>query len=110
TDFLIDPTGFGNVAAEYDGQGNMLARYLSAGQSLVSRVDPGGVAAYFDFDAVGSTVDLTDPAGASLNRYSYLPFGELLSSTESIANPYTYVGQFGVSQEGSGLDFMRARF
>jgi RHS repeat-associated protein len=33
-----------------------------------------------------------------------------LTKTETIANPFEYVGQYGVMDEGNGLDFMRARF
>ncbi len=53
---------------------------------------------------------LTGAGGAVLNSYSYLPFGESLSATETIANPFQYVGQFGVMQEGSGIDYMRNRW
>ena len=44
-----------------------------------------------------------------MNSYSYLPSGSLLSSTGTAANPFTYLGQFGVSSDGSGLFDMRAR-
>src|SRR5262249_39512143 len=40
----------------------------------------------------------------------YLPFGESLRSSETIANPFHFVGQFGIMQKGNGLDLMRARF
>ncbi|NTU54250.1 MAG: hypothetical protein HGA97_11270, partial [Chlorobiaceae bacterium] len=45
-----------------------------------------------------------------VNEYSYLPFGETLLKTESLSNPFEYVGQWGVMDESNGLDFMRARF
>jgi RHS repeat-associated protein len=68
------------------------------------------VASYFDFDALGSTAALTGAGGIVANRYAYLPFGENLASTETLSNPFEFVGQFGVMTDGSGLDFMRARF
>jgi RHS repeat-associated protein len=109
TEYLIDPAGIGNVVGEYNGAGNLAAHY-TYGLGLTSRVDAANVAAYYDFDAIGSTVGLTDAAGRSVNTYTYLPFGELLTSTETIFNPFGFVGQWGVMQEGNGLHFMRARY
>ena len=59
TEYLPDPTGLTNVAAEYDASGNAIARYVYGVAGLVSRDDSQGSAAYYDFDAVGSTVALT---------------------------------------------------
>jgi RHS repeat-associated protein len=109
TEYLIDPLGLGNVVGEYDGAGQLLAHYTH-GLGLASRVDPGNTASYYDFDAVGSTVGLTGPTGSYVNRYSYLPFGEVLSALEGVPNPFEYVGALGVQNDGNGLSFMRARF
>ncbi len=108
TEFLIDPTDLGNVVGEYDSNGNLIANY-TYGLGLESR-SGGGNQAYYDFDAIGSVAGLTSAAGSYVNQYSYLPFGENLTTNESIANPFEYVGQWGVMDEGNGLDFMRARF
>ena len=104
---LIDPTGLGNVAGTYNSSGNLVADY-TYGLGLVSQVASGSEN-YYDFNALGSTVGLTNAAGGILNTYSYLPFGGTLSSTGTAANPFTFVGQMGVSQDGSGLINMRAR-
>jgi RHS repeat-associated protein len=45
-----------------------------------------------------------------LNSYAFLPFGEKVSSSETVTNPFTYVGQFGVRDEGNSLYFMRNRW
>jgi len=79
------------------------------GIGLVSRVN-GNNSNYYDADAIGSTVGLTATDGSYVNKYSYLPFGEDLTKVEAVANPFEYVGQWGVTDEGNGLDFMRARF
>ncbi len=110
TEYLIDPLGLTNVVAEYDTGGNLIARYVHGGFGLVSRHDSGGAAAFYDFDGVGSTVAMTDASGVIANQYSYLPFGEALTISETIANPFEFVGQFGVQRDGNGLDFMRARY
>ena len=109
TEYLVDPSGMGNVVGEYDGAGNLQAHYVD-GIGLTSRVDATGAADYYQFDAVGNTTQLTGAGGTVLNSYSYLPFGESLSTSETVANPFQYVGRFGVLREGSGLDYMRNRW
>jgi RHS repeat-associated protein len=109
TKYLIDPFGFGNVLAEYDGNGNLVARY-NHGIGLVSSTNASNQNYFYDFDAIGSTVGLTGTAGTNLNRYGYRPFGEDFYETETVANSFEYVGQWGVTEEANGLDFMRARF
>ena len=109
TEYQLDPTGMVNVAGEYDSSGNLIAFY-NHGLGLESETLNGGSTAYYDFNAIGSTKGLTDAAGGYVNQYTYLPFGENLTATEGIANPFEYVGQWGVMDEGNGLDFMRARY
>src|SRR5262249_9002427 len=75
TDYVIDPSGLRDVVGEYNGTGSLIAHYTQ-GLGLTSRVDASNGAAYYDFDALGSTVGLTGAAGGYVNRYSYLPFGE----------------------------------
>ncbi|MEA5567878.1 RHS repeat-associated core domain-containing protein, partial [Anabaena sp. UHCC 0399] len=109
TEYLVDPFGWGNVTGEYNSTGGLIANYTH-GIGLVGRFGSGGVANYYDFDAIGSTVGLTGASGSYVNRYSYRPFGENLTTTEGVANPFEYVGQWGVMDEASGLDYMRARY
>ena len=109
TEFQLDPTGMVNVAGEYDAAGNLLARYTH-GLGLESEALANGTAAYYDFDVIGSTAGLTGSNGAYVNQYRYLPFGENLLTNEGVANAFEYVGQWGVMDEGNGLDFMRARY
>jgi RHS repeat-associated protein len=109
TEFLVDPAGLGNVEGEYDGSGRVIAHY-TYGLGLTSQVGTGNIANYYDFDALGSTAGLSGPSGSYLNRYSYLPFGETLSASESVGNPFHYNGQLGVQDDGNGLNFMRLRY
>src|SRR6185295_456840 len=106
---LVDPSGPGNVVGEYDGGGNLQAHYVH-GLGLTSRVDAAGPAAFYQFDAVGNATHLTGADGLVLNAYSYLPFGESQGSTEVVANPFKYVGRFGVMRDGSGIHYMRNRW
>jgi RHS repeat-associated protein len=109
TSYMVDPAGLGNVFGEYTGSGSLIDHYVY-GLGLVNRTDTTGATAFYDFDALGSTADLTGTAGALLNRYSYLPFGEKFTVRETVANPFAYVGQWGVMADGHGWNFMRARF
>ncbi len=109
TNYIIGPIGFGNVAAEYDDSGNLIARY-NHGFGLLSRADAMDTSAYYNFDALGSTSELLDENGSILNRYVYTPFGISLNKSETVANPFQYVGEYGVMHEENGLEFMRARF
>ncbi|MGB2822367.1 MAG: RHS repeat-associated core domain-containing protein, partial [Phycisphaerae bacterium] len=108
TEYVIDPIGLGNVVGQYDGTGALEAHYVH-GLGLTSRVDAAGQPAYYTFDALGSTSELTDDAGAVLNAYAYDPFGKLLLQTGTLPDPFQFVGQFGVMTEDTGLDLMRAR-
>lgn len=107
TEYLVDPFGFGDIVGEYDSDGNLIANYTH-GNGLVSRSNDND-SAFYDADAIGSTVGLTNAAGDQVNSYSYLPFGQELSETEAIENSFEFVGQWGVTEETNGLDFMRAR-
>jgi RHS repeat-associated protein len=109
TEYLLDPTGLVDVVGEYDGAGNLINRYTH-GNGLTSQIHVGGSASYYDFDAVGSTVGLTGATGLVENSYTYRPFGERVTAAEAVANPFGFVGQYGVMNEGNGLSFMRARY
>jgi RHS repeat-associated protein len=107
--FVIDPIGLGNVVGEYDATGNLLAHY-DHGLGLLSRTDAGGNPAYYTFDAIGNAQQLVTSAGAIANAYAYAPFGAALRRTEALPNPFQFGGQLGVAKEGTGLNFMRARY
>ena len=107
TNYLVDPTGDGNVVAAYTGNGQLIADY-TYGLGLVGQTGPSGTG-YYDFDAIGNTVGITGTAGTYVDQYRYLPFGETTTISASLPNPYTFVGQLGVVQIGSNLFSMRAR-
>jgi RHS repeat-associated protein len=57
-------------------------------------------------DALGSTVALSDPAGAVQSEYTYEPFGAT-TETSPDANPFQYTGR---ENDGTGLYYYRARY
>jgi RHS repeat-associated protein len=109
TNNLIDPTGLGSVVGQLDGSGKTLAHYTT-GLGLASQVNAAGSSSFYSFDASGNTTQLTGADGGVLNSYSYLPFGEQLQATTRVANPFTYVGQYGLFDNGQGLILMDNRW
>ncbi len=108
TQDLVDPSGLGNVVAQFNASGDLIADY-TYGLGLVSTINSSGTASYFDFDALGSTADLTNTAGGKLDTYSYLPFGEILTASGGLANAFQFVGEWGIQHVTASLDSMRAR-
>ncbi len=47
---------------------------------------------------------------SGVNKYSYSPYGVVDGRLELQPQPFTYVGQFGVMDEGNGVYYMRARY
>jgi RHS repeat-associated protein len=106
--FVVDPVRLGSVITEYDGDGELVARYIH-GLGLAARLDPAGDLAYYGFDAIGNTRQLTDQSGSVVNSYDYGPFGALLDLAEGVPNVFRYGGRFGVMDDGHGMLDMRAR-
>jgi RHS repeat-associated protein len=97
----------GNLIAEANGA--TITRYYIHGAGLLALVIPDGTIYCYHFDATGHTVALTDASRTVVNRYAYTPFGNA-NQVESIAQPFRYVGQYGVMTEPNGLYYMRARY
>ncbi|MCY2954337.1 MAG: DUF6531 domain-containing protein [Planctomycetota bacterium] len=106
--YLVDPIGLGNMVGQFDASGNAIAHW-DYEYGLISRTLPGGARGYYTFGEAGNTTRLVADSGAVANSYAWLPFGQPLANTVTVADPFQFNGQFGVTQEGSGLIFMRAR-
>lgn len=111
TKFIVDPNAsLSRLLAETDSAGAIVAYYVY-GRGLISKIAPSGQAYFFHFDGLGSTTAMTDSSGSVVNKYAYEPFGYLSSGgTETVPNPFRYVGMYGVMDENNGLLFMRARY
>jgi RHS repeat-associated protein len=107
TNYVVDPTGLGNVVSSYNGSGSLVADYIY-GLGLTAQTGPSG-AGYYDFDASGNAVGITGASGTYVNQYSYLPFGETTTTSATLPNPFTFGGEFGVVQITNNLFAMRAR-
>ena len=91
TQYLVDPTGLGSILGSYDaGSGFSRIAHYVYGLGLASQVTPGNETTYYDFDASGSTTDLTGATGSSLEPRTliYLSRTSVLSSSGSVSNPF----------------------
>jgi RHS repeat-associated protein len=110
TNYLVDPNGIlPQVLAETDASNNLISFYVYDGAGLVAKITPANEYYFYHYDGLGSTIAITDSSGQVINTYCYSPEG-LVGVQETIPNPFTYVGRFGVMAEGNGLYFMRARY
>ena len=96
----------GNLLAEADGSNNIL-RYYIYGVGLLAMVTPANDLYCYHFDALGSTVAVTNASQTMVNQYAYDVFGNVKNQVETIPQPFKYVGQFGVMAEPEGFYYTR---
>jgi RHS repeat-associated protein len=99
----------GNLLAEADGDNN-ITRYYIHGAGLLAAITLQDAVYCYHYDGTGSTIAITDEDGEVANAYAYSPFGIILDTSEKFAQPFKYVGQYGVMTEADGLYYMRARY
>jgi len=106
--------GLNSIVAEKNDTSDQFLRYYvwTPGGRLLYMIDAekGNAVSFHHFDATGSTIAMTDSAGAVTDSYAYTPYGTLLAHNGANAQPFTFVGQWGVRQEGDDLFHMRARY
>ena len=105
TDYLIDPGGLGAVATEYLGAGTAPNHY-TYGLGLVNTITNTGSASFYLFDGTGNTAGRTNSVGISFESYRFDPFGKVVSGAVPQVG---FSGQFGIFNDGSDLDHLRAR-
>ena len=108
TDYLNDPFGVNAPLIEYQA-GAVVARNIYAGGLLARTNAAGESRRFYDFDALGSTAGVSDATAGYINSYAFDPFGNVLARTESLANPFEFVGRFGVTQQQGDFSRMSAR-
>lgn len=107
--FAVDPLGPLSQLL-FENRGSAGLSHHVYGLGLLSTVDSGGYRYSYHYDAVGSTVALTDAGGGEVARYGYRPYGRTAAdSWSTIPNLFQYLGRFGVLRENELMD-MRARY
>ena len=98
-----------NLVAEYDADGNLLARYVHPPDAIDRPVAMirGGQTFYYVYDGHGSVVALTNGAGQIVQRYEYDTFGRPTLVLGNLANPFMFAGR--EYDPETGLYFNRAR-
>lgn len=100
----------GRLLFETNGAGQVTRCYLYSGALLAARYTPDGQSCFYHFDHLGSTLAVTDAAGNVAAAYAYTPFGVLAGQSGDVRdNAFTFVGAYGVMDEGGGLYYMTNR-
>ncbi|WP_294533083.1 CARDB domain-containing protein, partial [uncultured Rhodoblastus sp.] len=90
-----------SIAQVYNSSGQVTATY-DYGNGLAA-LSAGGATYYYNGDILGNVTSLSGAGGALVDTYAYTPFGTLLSSTGSVANPFQYAGLSGDATTRDGL-------
>ncbi len=98
-----------SLVQERDGSGNVVQNYVNGSRidEIIRKTDSGG-AVYYHSDALGSTVALTDGAGAVVERYSYDVFGTPtvrddngnVIAASAYANRFLFTGREWIKEVG----------
>ncbi|MDO4425774.1 MAG: RHS repeat-associated core domain-containing protein, partial [Planctomycetia bacterium] len=106
TEYLNSPTGLGYAVAAY--RNGQKTTYSWANGLVASK--SGENTYFYSFNHLGSVIDMTDASGAVVNHYAYDPYGLITERSESVFNPFRYVGQYGIMDDDNGLWYVRARY
>jgi RHS repeat-associated protein len=102
--------GDGRLLFETDGESGGVRSYLYGDGRLVAMVTLAGETRFYHFDQTGTTLALTDEQGEIAATYAYDAFGQVTARSISPGeNPFTFVGAYGVRDEGEGIFFMKRR-
>ena len=94
---IVQEIGGGAVGASY-------VRSLSIDEPFVRQTTAGNE--FYHVDAIGSTLALSNPAGAVQASYQYEAFGKT-TMTGTSSNPFQYTGR---ENDGAGAYYYRARY
>lgn len=81
------------------------------GGMLLYAVNASNQPSFYHYNHIGTTLFLTDGGGNVTDSYAYTPYGQMLAHNGTSDQPFTFVGAYGVRQEGdTDLYQMRARY
>lgn len=108
TDFGYLYDGGGNLLLEYDASGVQAKYTYYPGSDVPHSVVRGSTPYYFATDPQGSVLALFTGTNQLVDQYTYLPFGEAQSTSETMPNRIRYAGRELESE--SGLYYNNARW
>jgi RHS repeat-associated protein len=107
-----------DILLEYNGSNALQARYthgVGIDEPLMMERDLNANLTFepserffYHTDGLGSITDLTSSTGTIAQSYLYDSFGQIITVTSGLENPYTYTGR--ELDDESGLYFYRARY
>jgi len=101
----------GRLLFETGGNGEITRFYIYSGGLLAACYTPDGQSYFYHFNHQGSTLAMTNTAGEVVAAYRYTPFGKIAGQSEGLKdNPFTFIGAYGVMDEGGGLYYMKNRY
>lgn len=106
--------GLHPIVAEQDGESGDFSSYYvwAPNGALLYAIEMNGSEprpSFYHFDRTGSTLALTDADGVVTDAYAYDTYGQLLAHQGDSAQPFTFVGEWGVRREGDHYQ-VRARY
>lgn len=111
TQYIIDNNNdLPQVIQERDENGKIKASYIYTPNGLGWRIDENGEAQFYAFDFIGHTIALVDEAGNISDKYAYDLFGNFFNHEGESKQPFTFLGKYGIQNEGEELYYIRARF
>lgn len=108
TTYITNPNAsLSQLLIKTDADGNQT--YYVYGLGLISQTKADKTL-YYHYDLRGSTIALSDTSAYITDKFSYSPYGKLLTHTGSTNTPFLFVGKHGVMKEENELVYMRARY
>lgn len=96
----------GSVIAN-EGDGTAITASNVWGLDLLRR-DANGQTGYYLYNGHGDVAAVIDPVGTELGTYTYDAFGQVVSATGNLPNPFRYAGE--PLDEETGFIYLRARY
>ncbi len=86
--------GLAPLVAEYDANGNLVAKYHHDGGGLLA-MSRGNANYWYAYEAIGTTRQLMNAQGQVTDTYAFDAWGNELAAQVSTVNPHRYVGKQG---------------
>ncbi|EST55607.1 type IV secretion protein Rhs [Brevibacillus panacihumi W25] len=98
----------GKVIEELDESGNVKARNVWGNELLFRKGYVTKQNGYYGYNSHGDVVSISNEEGKDVNLYEYDAWGNIVTKTEGMENPFKYSGE--IYDEASGFYYLRARY
>jgi RHS repeat-associated protein len=98
----------GHLVAEAENSPNITANYVWGPDRVLVKKEISGGEYYYLYNGHGDVIQIVDKNGNVVNNYQYDEWGNILTSNETVSNPFKYAGE--VYDSETGLYYLRARY